>query len=520
MGNPIDAESFTTVQHIRSKILNPNFTTQQHIDLVNEYGASSYKAAIYSLSDHNVALSVGTKARTVVALWATKNYAIVDEFLTTMVPAEVFKTVQLLDAPRKARQWQKKLDYYTAKGFNVRATTKARIQQEINNSSQESHSSNLTSSFARRIRKWCKSFPQHRLDFFLLNFTKEPWKELADLVHLRASDFQAPYFLPMIYGAEAPPDSSIAAYTNITTENLENVLVAHPYLTECYSYIRQKVKNNDIVLNDTHKTILVQRAPLEDVLWFYEELCCAEANTAITTRLLNREPLMSVHGRANYSKLMERILTFRKLNLPFVGQLMDYAEEKLATIELPEGEQHSVAVFGDCSSSMGVAVQVATIIGSLLSVYLKADLTFFNSGIVHPPLIPRGAADVITVTETIRANGSTSPAATLYPYYEEHKHVDVFIVVTDEEENTRSHSYSFASLFKKYREEIVPHAQVFFVSFLKGNDRGQMITALEREGITDAQQFRLDGNRPDLSKFDELLGVLAIELVAIQQKKQ
>lgn len=99
-------------------------------------------------------------------------------------------------------------------------------------------------------------------------------------------------------------------------------------------------------------------------------------------------------------------------------------------------------------------------------------------------------------------------------------YVQVFIVVTDEEENTRSHSYSFASLFKKYREEIVPHAQVFFISFLKGNDRGQMITALEREGITDAQQFRLDGNRPDLSKFDELLGVLAIELVAIQQKKQ
>jgi hypothetical protein len=425
MGNPIDTENLTTVQHIRSNILNPILTTQQHIDLVNAHGAANYKAAICSLTEHSIPLSIATKARTVIALWATKNYAMVDEFLSTMLPAEVFKTAQLLDAPRKARQWQKKLDHFTAKGFNLRATTKAKIQQEINNNSQENHPANLTSSFARRIRKWCKSFSQHRLDFFLLNFTSEPWKELADLVHLRASDFEAPYFLPMIYGAEAPPEAPIAAYTNITTENLESVLVDHPYLTECYSYIRQKVKNGDIELNDTHKTILAQRAPLEDVLWYYEELSCSAADTAITTRLDNREPLTPVHGRANYSKLMERILTFRRKNLPFVGHLMEYAEEKLANIQLPEGEQHSVAVFGDCSSSMGVAVEVATIIGSLLSVYLKADLTFFNSGVVHPPLVPRGAADVITVTETIRATGSTSPAATLYPYYEGRKYIDV-----------------------------------------------------------------------------------------------
>ncbi|CAG8635895.1 10217_t:CDS:2 [Acaulospora morrowiae] len=526
MGNPESgsrSSNSVAVRTVRNILLNPNSSVQQHIDAINEHGVHIYKTTIKVLDDFNISLSAAIKARSVVALWATKNYVIVDELLSKMLPADVFKTCQILDMPRKARQLQKKLDFWESKNFNVRSGKKSKIQSEINNYRQEHHSASLTSSFQRRIKKWASSFSPKNLDFFLLSFPKEPWKELADLAHLKASDFQAPYFLPMIYGGEPPADSPIYSFMNITTENLETVLVNHPQFSEYYSYIRQKVNNSsDFVLNDVHKAILAQTAPLEDVLWYYEELACNGTDQAIVTRLDEHEPLLSIHGRSNYSKLMERILTFRELRTPFANhdQLITYAEEKLKSIEIPGGDQHTVAVFGDCSGSMQVAVKVATIIGSLLSVCLKADLTFFNAVIVEPPNVPCNASDVLTVAATIRAAGATSPAATLYPYYENRKRCDIFIVVTDEEENTRFNGYLFADLFKKYREDVVPHAQVFLVSFLKGTNEGHMKRNLENIGITNVRQFRLDGARPDLSKFSELLGVLTLSLAEVQNAKE
>ncbi|CAG8473225.1 17505_t:CDS:2 [Acaulospora colombiana] len=526
MGNP-ESNSYgsntVSVRTVRDILLNPNSSAQQHIDAINEYGAKIYQTAVKILDDLNISLSTAVKARVIVALWATKNYDIVDELLPKMLPADVFKTCQILDAPRKARQLQKKLDMWENKNFNVRTGKKSRIKSEINNYRQELHSASLTSSFQRRIKRWASSFSQNRLDFFLLNFPKEPWKELADLAHLKASDFQAQYFLPMIYGGDPPVDSPIYTFMNVTTENLEKVLFDYPQFSEYYSYIRQKSNDSgDFVLNDAHKAILARTAPLEDVLWYYEELACDATDQAIVARLDENEPLVSIHGRSNYSKLMERILTFRQLRTPFSNhnQLITYAEEKLKSIEVPGGDQHTVAVFGDCSGSMEVAVKVATIIGSLLSVCLKADLTFFNTVVVEPPNVPRNASDVLTVAATIRASGGTAPAATLYPYYENKKHCDVFIVVTDEEENTRFSGHLFAELFKKYREEIVSHAQVFLVSFLKGNNEGIMKKRLEDVGIANVRQFKLDGIRPDLTKFSELLGVLTLTLAEVQNAKE
>ncbi|CAG8585625.1 12390_t:CDS:2 [Ambispora leptoticha] len=505
---------------VRNIILDPDLTVQQHIDTINKYSADSYTRALHSLTDYNVAISAATKARMVVALWATKNFKEVDAIVPNLLPAEMFKLCQILDAPRKARQLQKKLDLFQAHNYNLRATKKSRIQSEINNYKQDMHPCSLTSSFQKRVKKWVGSFTTEKLDFFILSFAKDPWKELADLAHLKASDFQAPYFLPIIYGGEIPPDSSISAYVNINSENLEKVLAEHPYLAECYSYIRQKVKSNEIELNNTHKRILAQRAPLEDVLWYYEELACSAADEEIATRLNNHEPLISVHGRSNYSKLMERILTFREMQSCFADQLISYADEKLSSIQIPESEQHKVAIFGDCSASMDVAVRVATIIGSLLSVCLKADLNFFNNVLINPPIIPRTANEVLSVTESIRARNATAPAASLYPYYADRKPIDIFIVVTDEEENTEFNGYRFAPLFKKYREEVVPHAQVFFVSFLTGTNEGEMKQSLAQQGITNVKQFRLDGRRPDLSKFDELLGILSMELAALSETKR
>jgi len=84
-------------------------------------------------------------------------------------------------------------------------------------------------------------------------------------------------------------------------------------------------------------------------------------------------------------------------------------------------------------------------------------------------------------------------------------------MVTDEIENMKyNNEYYFPNLFLKYYEEVFP-AKLVFVSFLANpSSKGRMVTSLENMGI-DVLLFRLDGNRPDLTKLDTLLGILSSE---------
>jgi len=84
-------------------------------------------------------------------------------------------------------------------------------------------------------------------------------------------------------------------------------------------------------------------------------------------------------------------------------------------------------------------------------------------------------------------------------------------MVTDEEENTETHGYRFAPLFKKYKEEVCPESKLVFVSFLSDpTSKGQMVEELARFDIKPLQ-FKLDSKRPDLTKVDTLLSLLSSE---------
>lgn len=86
-------------------------------------------------------------------------------------------------------------------------------------------------------------------------------------------------------------------------------------------------------------------------------------------------------------------------------------------------------------------------------------------------------------------------------------------MVSDEEENTKCHGNDFASLFAKYRAEVNPGAGCFLVSFLSGPATflGKMNAELRTKGYK-ARQFRLNLQRPDLSKLPNLLAMLRLEL--------
>lgn len=134
---------------------------------------------------------------------------------------------------------------------------------------------------------------------------------------------------------------------------------------------------------------------------------------------------------------------------------------------------------------MQVAVQVSTIIASIISVTLRGELSFFNGGLItspHPS--PTTLEHVLEVCDAIYASGSTSPAAALWPYYANQTAVDLFVVVTDEEENTAKNGRLFAKLFMQYRQDVNPSAMVYFVSFTHRTDNcaGQMVNSLQACG--------------------------------------
>jgi hypothetical protein len=169
-----------------------------------------------------------------------------------------------------------------------------------------------------------------------------------------------------------------------------------------------------------------------------------------------------------------------------------------------------VVVIGDASYSMDVAIRVSTVIASVLTALCGAELKFFTGESVDPPVVPRNIPQVLQVASGMKADGLTAPAAALYPYYTAKKIVKFFIVVTDEVENEKYKDTYFPNLFQKYYKEVYP-AKIVFVSFLENpSEKGRMVTALESMGITPLQ-FKLDGKRPDLTKLDSLLGLLASE---------
>eukprot|EP00618_Florenciella_parvula_P017280 CAMPEP_0119544400 /NCGR_PEP_ID=MMETSP1344-20130328/54710_1 /TAXON_ID=236787 /ORGANISM="Florenciella parvula, Strain CCMP2471" /LENGTH=752 /DNA_ID=CAMNT_0007588899 /DNA_START=82 /DNA_END=2337 /DNA_ORIENTATION=- len=526
-----------------------------------------YEGEVRKLLDLAVAIPSANLPRIAATLAAEKSHDLVRALLDHMSIAEVLAFTKFLDGPRKVRQWTKKLERLSADPNRpVKASTIAAIEKKIAVVNQEVlEGGNVTGALAKKIRAKVKTeLPAEKLEFYLLMFPTGVWKELADLVHFAPGDFQLDYFLSVVYDTPAPPGSLVAdvralAETPEGAAAVAPLLQKHDNLFLDYSYLRKKFPPDSAnELPGEVKLMIARKAPLEDVIWFYEELEAEGVEAALHHRLASGESLEAGRGRANFGKLMERLILFRNRGLKFVPALLRYADDQLAVImaggraaaaanstavnsnstaansagkaaaEEPVavavaaagGHGGRVAVLGDASGSMEVAINTATILGSLLSVCLNADLRFFNDGSFPPPTMPTKAAEVLTVTEQVPATGLTSPAVALTPFFAEAKAgteppVDLFIVVSDEEENTPdpTSGMTFAQRFRQYQQEVNANAKCFLVSFLTGPSSflGKMNASLRSEGIM-CRQFRLDARRPDLSKLTSLLALLKLEL--------
>jgi len=268
-----------------------------------------------------------------------------------------------------------------------------------------------------------------------------------------------------------------------------------------YSFLRTRVKP----LPEAAKPIIARKMSLDQLIWYHEELACPEVNVVLRQRLeAGEKPTLG------YGKLMERLMYFESQSLPFASLLLPTAEECLRSIQL--ALEPPVYCFGDASYSMDVAIRCSTIIGSVLASLTNATLRFFNDRVIELDKTPRTTREVMDTVKTIRADGMTAPACSLWQLYRERAKAKFIIMVTDEVENVKSEDFYWPTLYERYVREVAPDCTAVFISFLGGGtEKGRMVRALESMGISRIIQFRLEGSRPDLTKLDTILGLLAAE---------
>jgi hypothetical protein len=163
---------------------------------------------------------------------------------------EIAKCIQLLDAPRKARQIRRKLTRLEAmKAENSKAVknkTLSALRTSIHNLELEPHGGALNGSKCRMFLQWIRSIPKERLEFFLLSFGPENWRQICDLVHPSPSkDFKCDYFQRAVFEGlddeKLPENCLVRRAQSATTENIVELLQQFPYLSECYSFLRKRL---------------------------------------------------------------------------------------------------------------------------------------------------------------------------------------------------------------------------------------------------------------------------------------
>ena len=209
--------------------------------------------------------------------------------------------------------------------------------------------------------------------------------------------------------------------------------------------------------------------------------------------------------------------------MKFVPDLIRHAQRRLESVafdRLNDGDSFlRCAVLGDASGSMEVAIRSSCLIASLLSVALSADIRLFNEATFAPPVVPRNVDQTVKFVDEISARGGTCMASAIRPFLEERTRIDLFVLVSDEGENERHQNQYFHEVFAAYKETVNPKVRLFLVSFLSVGEEGLILHRLKEHGVDEecTKQFRLHPENPDTSKFQALLGMIALQLTAMKE---
>lgn len=488
------------------------------------------------LNDESTVLSSSTIAKCLACALAmateTHNHTYVEKILrsrSVKLP-EVLKACEILDSGRYHRQLLKK----RAQLKNKKKISK--LDQQIHNLKVLNDglggevalalNFSLTSSKIKIIREhWVKQIPQDKLEFYALMYELSSWKKLADLMHLKGSDFTVGWFLDYAFGKPAPEESIVSICKNIRTMSAIDVEKTILKYKPDYDFLRS-VK---VPLTDQAKTAIATYTNPNTLLWWLDQFINVPnaldviVSTAsfelpygvlIDKLFLTRKHLATTSKRQvnKHTFAVETVCEPNKNSSIYklYERLLNLAEEKLHTYKL--NLESPVAIFGDGSSSMDIAIKTSSIIMSVLCAICNAEMNIFRTGcepIENPPTNVNG---VIHFNEVTKAKESTNPAASLAPYYKAGQILNTIIVVTDEEENQKTMNMSFWELFDAYCKKLNFVPRVIFISFLSVGVKGQMISEVERRFphyMEKIKQFRFNKSEPDLSKLDSILMLLS-----------
>jgi hypothetical protein len=279
-----------------------------------------------------------------------------------------------------------------------------------------------------------------------------------------------------------------------------------------YSFIRTQ---HNLLKNGTISEILADNIPVSTAIWYLEELAVNSSKVPKLDRnRLNAEAwtLEATKVTESFGKLLERILRFKSKGWKHLANDMkSAASNRLLQLQEEFSDSEggsSTVVFGDASSSMQTAIEAATIIATMASIFWNAELSFFHSthqASPHPR--PTTVDQALDVCSKIRAIGCTSLAAALMPYYKRKIPIDRIILVTDEQENTICEGYNFARLLEAYKKQVKKDVELIIIGV--GSLYRPFHLSLENSGI-EFKRVEIDKCRPDLTKFDDMLRQVAL----------
>jgi hypothetical protein len=468
-----------------------------------------------------------------------KEYEICRRMLSTYYKLdEVIKVVNYLDSRRQQNALTKKLAKHDS---TIGAAKRSILKQEINNlgqSVEESVQLSLTSARMTFIRyNWLRKLPKNDQLLLLLTKQKE-FRYLTNLLHCSDTDFKIPFALKHLYEQKYPKDSLIYQSNQINKKPHIVISLINKYKIE-YVLLRSLL-NTDVPLSNSIKIKFAETETIDTYLWYWLDLRTDEGDRMILERINKSTSSDSPIQKLSLGKLMDRIRAMTHLSRSndivkaLHAKLIELADDKLADLKLPIDTP--IAVLGDASASMQVAVNTSSIIAAILCKIGNAKLNIFNDQDQPISSPPSNVREVLQFSEMCKAHRSTAPVASLLPYYKNREVVKTFIVVTDEEENTyfnsqtgkmqagygysyygrriteNPHIYDFATMLKLYRQSVYK-ANIIIVSFQTGTTGWKHYMADEIVRLIpdiNIKTFVVSRDKPDLTRIDKILEELQL----------
>jgi hypothetical protein len=444
--------------------------------------------------------------------------------------SDVSKACEMLDAPRRFRQLQRKLekDPASKKLATIQKQHVYTMTDVLSLSTEYTFSFNMTR--VEKIRRWTRKIPLSKLEYMAMMFDTSHWKKLADLCHFHPKyDFAGEWFMRFCFGTPIGEDNIVSAYQRLNLNSFHEIYEKYYSPDFTYEIIRTKIDLKQRVrgsyswsgystvtdtpeittLKDRIRETVIQKEGLKTVLWYWDELVTSRNIHSIVCRLKEVEDV-----DLSYGKVADIIS--KTDDAEVLSELVSLATKKSDEFRLDadcKDRVCPVAVLCDASSSMEIAIKTSSIITSLLTCATDASLDVFGSENLHIENPPRTVEEGVKFGKEMKTMGCTNCASSIGHYYDRKQVVNTFIIVTDEGENRSHNSMRFDDVYLKYIEEVNP-ANMIFISFTDPNNDGLMVRNLRKRMDPDlfaslVSVYKFDVNNPDMNRMDLVLRDLA-----------